>query len=98
MKLYKAHFLHPYTHVPLIVYFNESNGVVSFEKDEEMIKLIWTFEKEMKDREQFIANIEKASYMCQSSYSVPTFDDVFEFLGKLGLRKEDLQFKQVLIH
>jgi hypothetical protein len=98
MKLYKAHFLHPYTNVPLIVYFNENSGLLAFEKDEEVIKVMTMFESNIKDKAAFMANLEKSSHLCQTSYPVTSLEDVYEFLEQMGVEKEDIKFKPVLLH
>ncbi|WP_088103156.1 hypothetical protein [Halalkalibacter urbisdiaboli] len=98
MNLYKAHFVHPYTQVPLIVYFNERDGLVTFEKDEEILKVIFQLKQDLLTNDDFKQNLDQATNMCNTQYPVDTFKDVYEFLDKLGIESTDIQFKQVFVH
>ncbi|MFC0471197.1 hypothetical protein ACFFHM_12040 [Halalkalibacter kiskunsagensis] len=98
MNLYKAHFVHPFTQVPLIVYFNQSNGHVTFEKDNEILELLLKLQKELAQDKQFLENISEASNICQTQYPVKSFTDVYEFLETLGVTKDDLTFQQLHLH
>ena len=98
MDLYKAHFIHPHTRVPLIVYYNKSTGYVTFEKDNEVLALLLKLDGELAEDERFIKNISQVSNMCKTQYPVSTFDDVYDFLEQLGISKEELSFKQLFLH
>ncbi|WP_332691493.1 hypothetical protein [Halalkalibacter lacteus] len=98
MNLYKAHFVHPHTQVPLIVYFNQSNGHVTFEKDNEILELLLKLQKELAQDKQFLENLSQASHICETQYPVESFHDVYEFLETLGVEKNDLTFQQLYIH
>jgi hypothetical protein len=98
MNLYKAHFVHPHTQVPLIVYFNQSNGHVTFEKDNEILELLLNLQKELGQDKQFLENISEASNICETQYPVETFQDLYQFLETLGVKKDALTFQQLYIH
>ncbi|WP_100406388.1 hypothetical protein [Bacillus solitudinis] len=98
MNLYKAHFVHPYTQVPLIIYFNERDGVVTFEKDEEILNIILKLKQDLATNEEFQHNLSQTSNMCKTQYPLESFKDVYEFLDKLGIEGEELLFKQVYVH
>ncbi len=98
MDLYKAHFIHPFTQVPLIIYFNQSEGHMTFEKDNEVITILLKLEKRLAEDKQFLKGISQSTNMCQTQYPVDTFNDVFEFLEMLGVNKEDLTFQQLYVH
>ena len=98
MNLYKAHFIHPYTQVPLIIYFNQSDGHVTFEKDNEVLNLLLKLESKLALDKQFMENIGQTTNLCQTEYPVSTFSDVFEFLEVLGVSKDDLSFEQLYVH
>lgn len=98
MKLFKAHFIHPRTQIPFIVYYNKSNGYVTFEKDNDIIHLLMQLEKRLIQDQQFAKHIEQANTMCETTYEAKTFKDVYELLEVLGVRKNDLNFKELFIH
>ncbi|ARK29006.1 hypothetical protein [Halalkalibacter krulwichiae] len=98
MDVYKAHFIHPYTHVPLIVYFNESEGYVTFEKDQEVLQLLLQLDEDLAHDQSFLSNVNQVSNLCKTQYPVSSFKDVFEFLEHIGIGEEDLNFKQLFLH
>lgn len=98
MDLFKAHFIHPYTQMPLIIYFNKSEGHVTFEKDNELIRFWLKLEKELAEDKQFLQNITQPSNICNTQYPVTTFTEVYELLEQLGIDKEELAFKQLYVH
>ncbi|GAE26370.1 hypothetical protein JCM9140_2425 [Halalkalibacter wakoensis JCM 9140] len=98
MNLYKAHIVHPSTQVPLIVYFNESDGHVTFEKDQELLNVLIELTEGLPSKERFIKNMELASNICQTQYPVSSFKEVYEFLATLGVKKNDLSFQQLFVH
>ncbi|MBP3952376.1 hypothetical protein [Bacillus suaedae] len=98
MNLFKAHIVHPNTQVPLIVYFNESDGHVTFEKDNEVLELLLQLQKDLAQDKKFLQNISQTNHLCKTQYPVDTFGDVYEFLGKLGIKKEDLSFQPLYLH
>lgn len=98
MDLYKAHFIHPHTQVPLIVYFNKSDGYVTFEKDEEVLKLLLQLEIGLSQDETFLTSIDQTANICQTQYPVSSFHEVYQFLEQLGIQKDDLTFKQLFLH
>ncbi|KHF41301.1 hypothetical protein [Halalkalibacter okhensis] len=98
MNLYKAHFVHPHTQIPLIVYFNESNGHVTFEKDNEVLEIILELTEGMAANRKFLENMSLTSNICQTQYPVSSFHEVYEFLETLGVKKADVSFQQLYIH
>ena len=99
MNIYKAHFIHPYTQVPMIVYFNQSDRHVTFEKDNEVLGLLMKLEKKLAEDKQFQNDIDQTTTnMCKTQYPVDTFNDVFAFLEVLGIDKDDITFKQIYVH
>lgn len=98
MTLFKAHIVHPYTHVPLIVYFNESSGYLTFEKDQEVLQLLLQLEEELLQDKRFLTNLSKVSNLCQTQYPVSSFQDVYQFLEKLGIEEDELTFQQMYLH
>ncbi|MDT8860963.1 hypothetical protein N0O92_12040 [Alkalihalobacillus sp. MEB130] len=98
MNLYKAHFVHPHTQIPLIVYFNESNGHVTFEKDNEVLQILLELTEGMASNKKFLKNMSLTSNICQTQYPVNTFQEVYEFLETLGIKKADISFQQLYLH
>ncbi|MCM3762222.1 hypothetical protein M3212_15725 [Alkalihalobacillus oceani] len=98
MNLFKAHFVHPYTQVPLIVYFNESDGHVTFEKDQEVLDILIKMEKKIGKDRKFVRDLHRTSHLCKTQYPVASFQDVFDFLEGIGVDKEDLTFQQLYVH
>ncbi|MCL7749338.1 MULTISPECIES: hypothetical protein [Halalkalibacter] len=98
MNLYKAHFVHPHTQIPLIVYFNESNGHVTFEKDNEVLEILLELTEGMAANRTFLENMNLTSNICQTQYPVNSFHELYEFLEALGVNKDDLSFQQLFIH
>lgn len=98
MDLYKAHFIHPHTHVPLIIYFNKSDGYVTFEKDNEVLKLLLQLEIGLTQDEKFLKNISQTTNICETQYPLNSFNEVYQFLEQLGVEKDDLTFKQLFLH
>ncbi|WP_227938008.1 hypothetical protein [Alkalihalobacillus deserti] len=98
MDMYIAHFIHPHTQVPLIIYFNKRDGYVTFEKDNEILKLLLQLEIGLTQDEDFLDNISQTSNICQTQYPVNSFDEVYQFLEQLGVQKDDLTFKQLFLH
>ncbi|TSB45205.1 hypothetical protein [Alkalicoccobacillus porphyridii] len=98
MNLYKAHIIHPHTNVPLIVYFNESDGFVSFERDEKVLQAIYSMKSDLMQSKSFQASLKRASHLCQTQYPLDTMEEVQEFLSKIGLDLKDIEFEQVYVH
>jgi hypothetical protein len=98
MDFYKAHFIHPYTHVPLIVYFNKRDGYVTFEKDNEVLTLLLQLDVGLAEDENFLKSISQVTNMCETQYPVSTFNDLYDFLEQLGIHKDELTFKQLFLH
>ncbi|MCM2676768.1 hypothetical protein [Alkalicoccobacillus plakortidis] len=98
MNLFKAHIIHPHTNVPLIVYFNQSDGFVSFERDEKVLQAIYSVKSELALSESFQASLKRTSHLCHTQYPLDTMDEVAEFLGKIGLDPKEIEFEQVLVH
>ncbi len=98
MNLFKAHFIHPYTQTPLIIYFNKSEGHVTFETDQEMIKMIINIEKQWSEDRELLQQLREPPNICKTQYPVRTFSEVYELLERLGISKEELEFKQIHVH
>ncbi|MDV2685865.1 hypothetical protein RYX56_15975 [Alkalihalophilus lindianensis] len=98
MNLFKAHIVHPHTQIPLIVYFNERDGYVTFEKDEDVLKVLFELKDELREDTLFQVNLEQASNICLTQYPVDDLSEAILFLTKLGVDEADVEFKQMLIH
>ncbi|WP_368505635.1 hypothetical protein AB3N04_08535 [Alkalihalophilus sp. As8PL] len=98
MNLFKAHIVHPHTQIPLIVYFNERDGYVTFEKDEDVLKVLFELKDELREDTLFQVNLEQASNICMTQYPVDDLSGAILFLTKLGVDEADVEFKQMLIH
>lgn len=93
MDIFKAHFIHPYTKVPLIIYFNKSEGHVTFETDKEKLEMLLGGLKI-----QFIDELIEIPNICKTQYPVKTFSEVYDLLEKLGVSKGEVEFKQLYVH
>ncbi|WP_100371804.1 hypothetical protein [Bacillus sp. FJAT-45037] len=98
MNLYKAHVVHPHTQIPLIIYFNERDGFVTFEKDEDVLSILLELKVDIAQDEYFLTNLEKVSSICLTQYPVDNLEAVMGFLDEVGINVEEINFKQVLIH
>jgi hypothetical protein len=98
MNLFKAHIVHPHTQIPLIVYFNERDGYVTFEKDEDVLKVLFELKDELREDAIFQVNLEQVSNICLTQYPVDDLSGAILFLTKLGVDEDDVEFKQMLIH
>ncbi|WP_413375122.1 hypothetical protein [Alkalihalobacillus sp. 1P02AB] len=98
MNLFKAHVVHPQTDVPLIIYFNKRDGFVTFAKDEEVINILKNIREDLWKDHVFLHNLEKINSLCETQYPVDTFEQVYEFLTKVGFKKTDVEFKQMVLH
>ncbi|WP_059105817.1 hypothetical protein [Shouchella shacheensis] len=98
MQLYKTHIIHPTTHVPLIVYFNQTRGFVSFERDERVLKAIYNVKADLALNQTFQESLRRADELCQSQYPLGTLKEAKKFLRKLGIDEKSIQFEQVYVH
>lgn len=89
MDIFKAHFIHPYTNIPLIIYFNKSEGHVTFETDIEKIKSMYG---------PLVAELKDSPNICKTHYPVKSFSEVYELLEQIGVDREDLEFIQLYVH
>ncbi|WP_096201690.1 hypothetical protein [Bacillus sp. FJAT-45350] len=97
-KLYKAYFLHPYTNVPLVVSYNKTRGILSFEKDEEMIGFLLSIKDKLKEGDSLVDNIKQTDHITKFTYPAETLDEVYDFLEKLGVEREAVNFETVLLN
>ena len=88
MNLFKAHIIHPHTNVPLIVYFNQSDGFVSFERDEKVLQAIYSVKSELALSESFQASLKRTSHLCHTQYPLDTMDEVAGVLGENRIRSK----------
>ncbi|NEU31869.1 hypothetical protein GN156_13940 [bacterium LRH843] len=98
MQLFKAHFIHPHTGMPMIIYYNKSNGYVTFEKDNEVLKIFLHLDKDLARDDQFVSILKETTNMSQTEYPVDSFEDVYELLESLGVSKEELTFTELIMH
>jgi hypothetical protein len=98
VNLFKAHIIHPHTHVPLIVYFNQSDGFVSFERDEKVLKAIYLVKSDLAQNESFQESLKRTSHLCQTQYPLDTMEEVIEFLSKIGIDPKEIEFEQMIVH
>ncbi|ADC50205.1 MULTISPECIES: hypothetical protein [Alkalihalophilus] len=98
MNVYKAHIVHPHTQIPLIAYFNERDGYVTFEKDEAVLNILYELKNDLEQDKYFQVNLEQASNICLTQYPVEDLSEAVLFLTKLGLSADDVEFKQMILH
>ncbi|AIC93799.1 MULTISPECIES: hypothetical protein [Shouchella] len=98
MQLYKTHIIHPHTHVPLIVYYNQTEGFVSFERDEKVLKAIYNVKRDLALNKQFQESLRRATQLCQTQYPLDTLRQAEQFLKKLGIEEQSIKFEKVLLH
>lgn len=98
VKLFKAHIIHPYTNVPLIVYFNESDGFVSFERDEKVLQAIYLIKGDLAHNEDFQESLKRSSHLCQTQYPLDTMEEARTFLRKIGVDPKEILFEEVFVH
>ncbi|WP_273717031.1 hypothetical protein [Alkalihalobacillus pseudalcaliphilus] len=98
MNLYKAHAVHPQTDVPLIIYFNKRDGYVTFAKDEEVIHILKSIREDLWENQRFLAGLDNVERLCHTQYPVSNFKEMIEFLQSVGFNKDDLEFKQMVLH
>ncbi len=98
LNLYKTHIIHPHTHVPLIVYFNQTEGFVSFERDERVLKAIYNVKRDLALNEQFQESLRRATLLCQTQYPLDTLKQAEQFLLKIGIDEKNIHFEQVYVH
>jgi len=90
--LYKAQVIHPLTNTPLIVSFNTQTQLFSFEKDEEVIRLMKKIGEEIST--QLLNAIEEANSLsiCDFSYPASSLEDVYHVLEEIGIDRENVKF------
>lgn len=98
LNLYKTHIIHPHTHVPLIVYFNETEGFVSFERDERVLNAMYNVKRDLALNKQFQESLRRATLLCETQYPLDTLKEAEEFLRKIGIDEKNIYFEQVLVH
>ncbi|GAF15495.1 hypothetical protein JCM19045_4867 [Bacillus sp. JCM 19045] len=98
MNLFKTHIIHPHTHVPLIVYYNQSEGFVSFERDERVLKAIYNVKKDLAVNKHFQESLKRANHLCQTQYPLDSLQQAEQFLKKIGIEEKNIQFEQVYVH
>lgn len=98
MIVYKASFIHPYTHIPFIIYFNKSEGYMTLEKDFEALELVLKMQADFGVNEEFLEQVDKASRICETVYPCGSFSELYEFLEQIGVEKEDVLFQSMYLH
>ncbi|WP_209124086.1 hypothetical protein [Alkalihalobacillus sp. BA299] len=96
--IYKAHFVHPLTDVPLIILYNNVTGLISFERDEEVIKVITSMKELLPQEVLTEEKLSKADHICQSAYPADSLDEVIELLATIGINTNNIQFQKILLH
>lgn len=91
-RLYKAHVVHPLTNVPLVVSFNAHSGLVSFEKDEEVLSVMTSLKGVLPLEVVNDIHQNQTDHITKSSYPADTIEDVFDFLEKIGIDRYSVQF------
>ncbi|OLO28242.1 hypothetical protein BTR23_18130 [Alkalihalophilus pseudofirmus] len=96
--IYKAHFVHPLTDVPLIILYNNVTGLISFERDEEVIKVI-TSMKDLLPKEVITAEkLSKTDHICKVAYPASSLDEAIELLETIGIDTNHIKFQKILLH
>ncbi|WP_035344370.1 hypothetical protein [Halalkalibacter hemicellulosilyticus] len=98
MVMYKASFIHPYTHIPFIIYYNKNEGYMTLAKDEETLELVLKMQDGLGNNEEYIEQLEKANKVCETPYPCGSFGELFDFLEQIGVGKEDVTFQSMYLH
>ncbi|WP_216830542.1 hypothetical protein [Alkalihalobacterium elongatum] len=96
--IYKAHFVHPLTNVPLIILYNNVTGLISFERDEEVIKVISSMKDLMVEEVITEEKLSKTDHICQSAYPADSLDEVKDLLETIGINSNNIKFQKILLH
>ncbi|WP_062049289.1 hypothetical protein [Bacillus sp. JCM 19034] len=98
MVVYKASFIHPYTHIPFNIYYNKSEGYVTLEKDMETLELVLNMQTDDGMNEAFLEQVDQASSVCENVYPCDSFNELYEFLERIGVELEDISFQSMYLH
>ncbi|WZX99294.1 hypothetical protein NSQ26_08075 [Bacillus sp. FSL W7-1360] len=98
MNLYKTHIIHPHTHVPLIVYYNETEGFMSFERDEAILEAMYHVERGLVLDDTFQEGLRRVNHLCETQYPLDTLKEAKKFLRKIGIDERDVYFEPVYVH
>lgn len=96
--IYKAQFIHPLTNIPLIVSFNTHTKLFSFEKDEEMIRLMKKIGEKISPNLLNAIEDEKTLTICNFSYPANSLEDVYFLLEEIGIDRESVKFISQPLH
>lgn len=84
--------------MPLIVYFNQTEGFVSFERDERVLNAMYNVKRDLALNKQFQESLRRATLLCETQYPLDTLKEAEEFLRKIGIDEKNIYFEQVLVH
>ncbi|MFV8828166.1 hypothetical protein [Alkalihalobacterium sp. APHAB7] len=96
--IFKAHFVHPLTNVPLIMLYNNVTGLISFERDEEVIKVITSMKDIIPEEVITEEKLSKTDHICRSAYPANSLDDVKELLETIGINAKHIKFEKIFLH
>lgn len=91
--LYKAQVIHPLTNTPLIVSFNTQTQLFSFERDEEVIRLMKKIGEEISPQLLNALEETKSLSICDFSYPASSLEDVYKVLEEIGIDRENVKFR-----
>lgn len=90
--IYKAQVIHPLTNIPLIVSFNTKTNLFSFEKDEEVIRLMKKVGNNISPHLVELIDNESLLSICKYSYPAQSLEDVYRMLEEIGIDRESVKF------
>lgn len=92
MMIYKAQVVHPLTNIPLIVSFNTHTNLFSFEKDEEVIRLMKKIGEKISPNLLMAIDETTDLSICDFSYPASSLEDVYYLLEQLGIERDNVKF------
>ncbi|MEB1805826.1 MAG: hypothetical protein LPK26_00695 [Bacillaceae bacterium] len=96
--IFKAHFVHPLTDVPLIMLYNNVTGLIAFERDEEVIKVIASMKDIIPEELITEEKLSKTDHICRSTYPAGSLEDVKELLETIGINSKHIKFEKIYLH